>query len=153
MFHPPPGTSGVLAGCIIFVVIGPLVYYSLDRGPFNLDPQGIPGTFEPFLAKYLRVGEFIVGLAAGSIVLLVGSSALHNPTGSLPWSYASPLYLLGCCVLYGIAFMVWLIYHYEDYLHGAKHTRAAYALSLTLGFSALTCFVLGYAWLIFRVAR
>jgi hypothetical protein len=47
--------------------------------------------------------------------------------------------------------MVWLIYHYEDYQHGAKHTRLAYAFSLTLGFSALACFLLGYVWLIFRV--
>jgi hypothetical protein len=155
MWHLPPGISGLLVGFAIFLAIGVLVRLTIVRepGPFNLDPQGTSGAFEPFLAKYLRIGEFIVGLAAGSIVLLLGSSALHNNGGSLPWFYASPLLLLGCCVLYGIIFMVWLTYHYEEYQHGAKHTRAAYTFSLTLGFSALACFVIGYGWLIFRVTR
>jgi hypothetical protein len=153
MWHLHPGVGGLLIGIAVFLAIGLPVYLTLRPGPFNLDPQGTPGAFEPFLTKYLRMGEFIVGLAAGSIVLLLGSSALHSKSGSLPWFYASPLMLLGCCVVYGIAFMVWLIYHYEDFRHGAMHTRLAYAFNLTLGFSALACFVLGYGWLIFRVAR
>jgi hypothetical protein len=155
MYHLPPGISGLLVGFATFLAIGITIRFTIVRepGPFNLDPQGTPGAFEPFLVKYLRVAEFIVGLAAGSIVLLLGSSALHNNGASLPSFYASPLLVLGCCVLYGIAFMVWLTYHYEDYQHGAKHTRAAYIFSLTLGFSALVCFVIGYGWLIFRVTR
>jgi hypothetical protein len=153
MFHPLPGVYGLLVGLAVFAAVWMATYFTREDGPFHLDPGGKPSAFEPFLAKYLRVGEFIVGLAAGSIVLLIGSSALHSQTGSLPQYYASPLFLLGCCVLYGIAFMVWLIFHYEDYQHGAKHTRKAYSLSLTLGFSSLACFVLGYGWLIFMVTR
>ena len=152
MFHPPPGTSGLSIGFAIFWGIGLPVYFFLPKGPFDLDPKGIPGAFEPFLAKYLRLGEFVVGLAAGSIVLLVGSSALHK-SGNLPWSYASPLYLLGYSVLYGSGFMVWLLYHYEEHRHGAAHTRRAYAFSLALGFSTFSCFILGYAWLIYIVTR
>lgn len=150
-----PGISGLLVGLSIFIAIGLLVRFTItrERGNRNLDPKGVAGAFEPFLAKYLRLGELIVGLAAGSIVLILGSSVLHNNGGTLPSFYASPLLLLGCCVVYGIAFMVWLTYHYEDYQHGAKHTRAAYWLSLSLGFSALVCFVVGYGWLTFRIAR
>jgi hypothetical protein len=151
MFHPPPGISGLVVSLVIFIVIGACVYVTREPGPFNLDPKGKDGAFEPFLAKYIRVSEFIIGLATGSIVLLIGSSALHGEGGHLPWFYASPLLLLACCVVYGIAFMVWLVYHYEEHQHGTQHTRLAYTLSLTLGFSALACFCVGYIWLILRV--
>jgi hypothetical protein len=152
MDHVPPGICGLIVGLVVFPLIGLPIYFSLAKGPFNLDPQDKWNAFEPFLAKYLRLGEFIVGLATGSIVLLVGSLALRGQSLILPWYYASPLYVLCWCVLWGIGFMVWLTYHYEDYQHGeTKHTRLAYALSLTLGFSALVCFITGYVWLIFRV--
>lgn len=153
MVHFAPGINGLLVGLAILVAIWALAYLSRGPGPFNFDPKGTPGAFEPFLAKYIRMAEFIIGLATGSIVLLVGSSALHGQGGRLPWFYASPLLLLVMCVVYGIAFMVWLIYDYEDYQHGNPHTRRAYALSLTLGFSALVCFFVGYVWLILRVTR
>jgi hypothetical protein len=48
-------------------------------------------------------------------------------------------------------FMVWLISHDEDHQHGNPNTRLAYALSETVGFSSLTCFGVGYVWLIFKV--
>jgi len=103
------------------------------------------GAFEPFLAKYIRVAEYVIGLATGSIILLVGSSALHGQGGHLPWFYASPLLLLAFCVIYGVGFMVWLIYNYEEHQHGNPHTRFAYSLSLSLGFSSLACFCVGFA--------
>jgi len=150
--HMPPGAPGLIVGLGVFPLLGLPIYLSLGEGPFNLDPLNVWNAFEPFLAKYLRLGEFIVGLATGSIVLLVGSSALRGQGLSMPWYYASPLYLLCSCALWGIGFMVWLTYHYENYQHGeVKHTRKAYALSLALGFSSLVCFLLGYAWLIFTV--
>lgn len=130
-----------------------LFYLTREAGPFNLDPKGEAGKFEPFLAKYLRAAEFIIGLATGSIVLLVGSSALHGQGGKLPWIYASPLLLLAWCVVYGILFMVWQIYNYEEYQHGEPHTRFGYSLSLTLGFGSLACFGIGYMWLIFCVTK
>jgi hypothetical protein len=87
-----------------------------------------------FSCEVSDASEYIIGLATGSIVLLVGSSALHGQSGRLPWFYASPLLLLAFCVIYGVAFMVWLIYNYEERQHGNPHTRFAYAFSLTLGF-------------------
>ncbi|MGA3105290.1 MAG: hypothetical protein ABSD53_12480 [Terriglobales bacterium] len=128
-------------GALIFVGLYLLFYFTKKSEVYNLDPQNKPLAFEPFLARYLRASEFVIGLATGSIVLLIGSSALHGQSGHLPWVYASPLLLLAWCVLYGVVFMVWLILHYEGHQHGDPHTRKAYALAF------------GYVWLIFAVTR
>jgi len=152
MFRAPPGTSGLLVGVSIFVLIGALVYLTREPGPIDLDPRGKVGAFEPFLAKYIRATEFIIGLATGPIVFLIGSSALQGQGGRLPWFFASPLLLLTICVVYGISFMIWLTYRYEQHQRGLPHTRFAYSLSLTLGFSSLACFGAGYIWLILKVA-
>ena len=153
MFHPFPGVSGFALGGVLFLAIGALSYSTKKDVPYNLDPQGKAGAFEPFLAKYLRLAEFMIGLATGSIVLLVGSSAFHGQAGRLPWFYASPLLLLSWCVIFGIGFMVWLIFNYEEHQHGTPHTRLAYSLSETLGFSSVACFCVGYVWLIIAVTR
>jgi hypothetical protein len=80
---------------------------------YNLDPKGVQNAFEPFLAKYLKLAETMIGLATGSIVLLVGSSALHGEPGHVPKACASPLFLLAFTILSGIACFivayVWLI--------------------------------------------
>ncbi len=153
MWHPFPGFSGLLIGPLVFGGIGVASYLTKEYEAYNLDPQGKPGSFEPLLAKYLRASEFLIGLASGSIVLLVGSSALHSQGGRLPWFYASPLMLLAWCVLGGVAFIVWLIHSYEEYQHGNKHTKWIYTISETLGFGSLLCFGLGYFLLIFLVTR
>jgi len=152
-FHVSPGTCGGITGVLVFGTIGAISYLSKVSLAYNLDPQNVPNAFEPFLVKYLRAAEFIVGLATGSIVLLVGSSALHAQSGHLPWFYASPLILLGQSVLFGVVFMVWLIFSYEDHKHGNAHTKLKYTVSETLGFSSLVCFCLGYFWLIVVVTR
>jgi hypothetical protein len=151
--HLPPGFAGLIVGVMTFFAIMTLAYLTRETGPFHLDPRGERNAFEPFLTRYIRASEYVIGLATGSIVLLVGSSALRGQGGHLPPFYASPLLLLACCVVFGIAFMVWLIFHYEDYQHGAPHTRFAYALSLALGFTSLACFCMGYVWLIVRVTE
>jgi lysylphosphatidylglycerol synthetase-like protein (DUF2156 family) len=153
MFHPFPGFSGVILGALIFLVIGASSFFTKEHETYNLDPKDKPGAFEPFLAKYLRLAEFMIGLATGSIVLLVGSSAFHGQAGHLPWFYASPLLLLSWCVIFGIGFMVWLIFNYEEHQHGNPHTRITYSLSETLGFSSVACFCIGYVWLIIAVTR
>jgi hypothetical protein len=153
MIHLFPGSNGLFVGLAVFPLIWTPIYFTREHEAYNLDPQNKWNAFEPFLVKYLRVSEFIIGLATGSIVLLVGSSALHGPIGKVPPEYSSPLFLLASCVGYGIVFMVWLTYHYEDHQHGVKHTKLAYTLSLTLGFSSLTSFFVGYIWLIFRATQ
>jgi hypothetical protein len=121
-------------------------------GPFTFEPQGKPNSFEPRLANYIRAVEFLLGLATGSIVLLIGSSALH-PNGKLPWVFASPLIVLAFCVVYGVLFMVLMIYNYEEFLHdNESYIRSRYVRSQGLGFSSLACFFLGYLWLVGAVA-
>ena len=124
---------------------------SMKKGNYNLDPQGKAGAFEPLLQKYLRLAEFTIGLATGSIVLLVGSSVLHGKDGRLPIGYASPLLVLAGSALAGIAFMASMILSYEEYQHGNPHTARAYALIETFGFTSLLLFVGGYVWLILSV--
>jgi hypothetical protein len=153
MLHPFAGLGGLSTGAVVFLLVGTLSYRSKKHSAYNLDPLGKSGAFEPLLAKYLRLAEYVIGLAAGSIVLLVGSSALHGQGGRLPWFYASPLILLAWCVVYGVGFMVALILNYEEYQHGNPHTRLAYSVNETFGFSSLLCFALGYVWLIIRVTR
>jgi len=122
-----------------------------QAGPFTFEPNAVPGSFEPRLAYYVRAVEYLLGLATGSIVLLVGSSAL-NRNGTLPWVFASPLIVLGFCVVYGVLFMVLMIFNYEEFLHHNNYTRTRYVMSQGLGFSALVCFCLGYLWLVISVA-
>jgi len=154
------GFTGLVLGPVIFVTIFLARSSGRKDVAYNLDPQGVPGAFDPLLAKYIRAAEFIIGIATGSIVLLVGSSALRIEGGSisghgghLPWFFASPLLLLGWSVMFGAAFIVWEIFSYEEYQHGNPHTKRIYSISEALGFTSLSCFCLGYMFLIFLVTR
>lgn len=152
-WHPFPGFAGVVIGLLIFTGIGVTSFLTKYDDFYNLDPKNVPGAFEPLLIKYLRAAEFVIGLATGSIVLLVGSSALHAQGGKLPWFYASPLILLACSVISGVIFIVWLINSYENHQHGNPHTKWKYITSETLGFGSLICFGVGYFVLIIAVTR
>lgn len=123
-----------MIGVAIFPAIWCYSYKIKKFETYDLDPQGKPGAFEARLANYIRATEYLLGLATGSIVLLVGSSALHA-NGRLPWVYASPLVLLAFAVIYGILFMGLLILNYESVQHGKAHTRLEYSRSEALGFS------------------
>jgi hypothetical protein len=56
------------------------------------------------------------------------------------------LLLLALSVIWGIAFIVCLIYEYEDVQHGEPHTAFAYSLSQALGFGSLFCFCVGLSF-------
>src|SRR5665213_4445597 len=105
MAHLFPGFSGT----ICTIAIGLTVWVERRRSKqfenYNLGPGGDAKAYEPILVRYIRFAEFMIGLATGSIVLIVGSSALHGQSGHLPWFYASPLLLLGGSVIYGLLFM------------------------------------------------
>lgn len=94
MWHPFAGFAGLLVGPLLVAAVWCASYFTKEHESYNIDPQGRPGAFEPLITKYIRASEFIIGLATGSIVLLVGSSALHAQGGHLPWFYASPLLML-----------------------------------------------------------
>ncbi|SRR6266702_4636052 len=119
----------------------------------NFDAGGEGGAFEKLLATYLDLTKFVLGLAAGSVVLLVGSSAFR-PEGRLLSSFASPLFLLAMSIFYGILFMVRLTTHYEAYRHEtAPYTRFKYTINQACGYGSLVCFLVDYCWLIFIVTR
>ena len=149
MWHPFPGFSGSLTS--IGILAGMWFFRRATKKfpAYNLGPGGDPHAYEPIINRYIRLSEFMIGAASGSIVLIVGSSALHGQGGKLAWFYASPLILIAASVVYGIGFMACQILTYEEVLHGNPHTANNYALNETLGFSALLCFVIGYIWLIF----
>ena len=131
-------------------VIWLLAWLREKEEAFHFDAQGEKGAFEKLLAHYLDVAKFIIGLASGSIVLLVGSATFHQ-TGRLPASFASPLYLLALSIFYGVVFMTLMILDYENYRHNLQrntYTRFKYARNQALGWSSLLCFCVGYAWLI-----
>jgi hypothetical protein len=116
--HFFPGSTGLVTAVLILLIAWVVSYSGKKYASYDLDPKGVVGTFEPILARYLRIAEFIIGIDTGSIVLIVGSSALHGQAGHLPWVYASPLLLLGCSVIYGVIFMACLIMNDENVRHG-----------------------------------
>jgi hypothetical protein len=105
------GGSGIVVSLLIPVIAW--VMFRLEAGnssPFVFDPKGKEGTFETILEVYIRAAEVIVGLAAGSIVLLVGALAWHG-TSPIPWKFAAPLFVFS------------VHYHLWDSLHGVPHSR------------------------------
>jgi hypothetical protein len=156
MSHLFPGFNGIVVGLATFILVWLVVCLLTGRASsFEFDAPGEKGAFEKLLPIYLHAAEFILGLAAGSIVLLVGSSAFRA-SGRLPWFFDSPLFLLAFSIIYGIFFMVFLIFDYEGYRHHPtlnSYTRFKYTRNQALGFGALLCFCIGYLWLLIAVSR
>lgn|ERR1700683_493646 len=110
-------------------------------------------SFEKILLVYLDIAKFILGLAAGGIVLVIGSSTFGQ-SKALPSGYASPLFLLAMSILYGIVFMPFLALNYESVSNRtSEYTRWQYIWNRALGYSSLACFCIGYGWLIFGAVR
>jgi hypothetical protein len=149
--HNFPGMRGVFLSLVIPVVLWFLFFFTKSSQSYSFDLPDRPGSFEPYMAKYLKIAETLIGLASGSIVLLVGSLAIHGQTGSFSSSYASSLFMFVFTVLYGLVYSVWIVRRYEDSQHDGELSRNSYALCETLGFSALFCFVAGYVCLILSV--
>jgi hypothetical protein len=148
-----PGTIGAVVAVLLFASIASVSRAMKKLSVYNLEPGGKAGAFEPLLVKYIRLAEFVIGLATGSIVLLVGSTVLHEKGGHLPAFYANPLVIIAFSAIYGVGFMAWMIYIHEQNQHGNPHTRFQYVLSESLGLSALLCFMSGYLWLIIAVTQ
>ena len=153
-----PGFPGVATAGGLFALIWFAVYLNTKGQPVVFDPGGKHGEFgKRLLPMYLDITKFVLGLAAGSIVLLVGSLNLNrtNP-GSLK-SFASPLFLVAMSIIYGILFMVLLALSYEHHLHrpndSQSYSRFNYTRNQSLGFSSLACFCISYVWLIAVVTK
>ena len=149
-----PGLYGITVGICLFVATWFLIWLSIEKGPFEMDFDGEKGSFLPVFSIYLDIAKFVLGLASGSIALLVGSATFHatGDTGRLLVAFASPLFLLALSLIWGALFMVLMVLDYEAYRHGTwPYTRSKYSRNLTLGFSCLLSFAIGYSWLIFIV--
>ena len=144
--------SGIFVSVTLFFFVWLIVWLSKKNkiGPFKFDPPGQKGDFEKFLQTYTDIAKFVIGLASGSIVLLVGSSSFRQ-SGQLPSSFASPLFILTASILYGIFFMVFITLNYEAYRHKVDYTMFMYTRNLALDLSSLLCFIIGYIWLVFIV--
>ena len=149
------GFFGIAVGLAMLGITWLAIHLRTKGKAFEFDAEGEKGAFEKLLTTYLDLAKFVLGLAAGSIVLLVGSSAFRA-NGRLPSAFASPLFLLGLSIVYGILFMTFLIFNYEHYRHhpgSSSYSRFQYVRNQALGFAALFCFCVGYAWLIVAVTR
>ena len=148
------GFSGIAVGVAVLVIVALVVSLTPKGKTISFDAPGDKGSYVKLLQIYVRLTEFILGLAAGGIVLLVSSFVSHA-NGQLPWVFVSPLCLLALCIVYGVLFMVFLITEYADYRQNPDlhpYTRFKYTTNHALGFGGLICFCLGYGWLVF-VAR
>lgn len=148
------GFSGICGALGVFAVVGGASYFTKSQDVnYNLDAQRKPGAFESLIAKYIRLAEFVIVLALASIVLLLGPTMFHDKTGHLPPFYASPLMMIVFSAIYGLGFIGWLIFIYEQYQQGNPHTRLQYALSEALGVSSPLCLLIGYLFLIAAVTQ
>ena len=69
-----PGFPGIATAAGLFALIWLVIYLKSRGTPVVFDPGGKHGEFgKRLLPMYLDITKFVLGLAAGSIVLLVGS--------------------------------------------------------------------------------
>jgi hypothetical protein len=153
-----PGLPGVATALGLFAIIWLIVYLRTKGQPVVFDPGGKPGEFgERLLPMYLDITKFVLGLAAGSIVLLVGSLNFNQSNARSLKGFASPLFLVAMSIIYGVLFMIFLALNYEYHLHHPDDPRSytlfKYTRNQSLGFSALLCFCISYLWLIVAATK
>jgi hypothetical protein len=148
-----PGFPGVASAVGLFALTWLAIYLKCKGEPVVFDPGGKHGEFgKRLLPMYLDITKFVLGLAAGSIVLLVGSLNFTQSSGRSLKPFASPLFLVAMSIIYGVLFMILLALNYEYHLHHPNDPRSytlfKYTRNQSLGFGALLCFCISYVWLI-----
>jgi hypothetical protein len=94
-------------------------------------------TFEPMLKHYIGVTQLMVTVAAASI-------AFGNPV-HLPTSIVVAKLILAWSIFFGVLFCALLLYCYDEYSQNMKsYTLGWYSTVFALGFSGLSCFIVGY---------
>jgi hypothetical protein len=147
------GFAGVATGVGLFAAIWVTIAVATRSAPVVFDPGGRFGEFgKTLLPMYLDIAKFVLGLAAGSIVLLVGSLNFNQQHARTLKTFASPLFRVAMSIIYGVLFMILLVFNYEYHLHRPhdpkSYSRFKYTRNQSLGFSALACFCISYLWLI-----
>src|SRR5580698_11649437 len=121
-----PGSPGVATAMGLFAIVWLTIFFTSKGKPVVFDPGGKHGEFgKRLLPMYLDITKFVLGLAAGSIVLLVGSLNINQSSAhpSLR-SFASPLFLVAMSIIYGVLFMIFLALNYEHHLHHPNDPRS-----------------------------
>jgi hypothetical protein len=123
---------------VSYFYFDPKDFAKLENGGGRKLPLAAPDTtFESHLRNYVDVMKLLVTVAAASIAF-----------GALPQGKTGVLIaklILAFSILYGVVFSGLLQYFYDEYTQNVQaYTRWRYALIRALGFSALTCFVVGY---------
>ena len=129
---------------IDLVAVPLLVFFGLmlilKPGSYELDFDVNHGTF---ISLYGPYGRIACGISIAGFI------------GAFVFSYASPdaALCLFLSAIEALLFAVWLLFRYERYLHAryprsgglgaSNYTKLAYAVTVSLGFSALFMFVLG----------
>lgn len=138
-------------------------FFSLKKGcSYFFDPKHNidsrlkdAGDFERHSERYQAVAKLVITLSAGAIAFLI--STLTNDKSPAPAfvqrvEEAAPIVVgyFGASIALLIAFMVVQTVHYEEYCHSPEHdtyNRWKYALNMSLGWTGLISFVLGFTWL------
>ena len=157
MTHPQaliPLAVWPVVGCVVLFGVLYVLFWRSHRGvpSFYFDPQDFAhyeggagrelpvaaqtGTFAPLLGSYLDVTKLLITVAAASIAF----GATHQSRGI----FVAKL-ILAFSILYGVLFCALLQFFYDEYTQNVRaYTRLRYSMIEALGFSTLTCFVLGY---------
>lgn len=146
-----PGTMGIMTSVGVFVCLFVGIGASLEDAYYQFS-----AAFEKLLQIYLEIAKFVLGMAAGGIVVVVSATIFRStePAKSLPPRYASPLAVLLLTIFYGVLAMVFLARSWEVWKRDKNsYTRWRYARNQALGFSAIGCFCLGYGWLVMAAVR
>jgi len=98
----PDQSPGVATGVGLFLPIWLIVYLQCRGKPVVFDPAGRPGEFgKRLLPMYLDITKAVLGLAAGSLVLLVGAMNFNQAGSRSLKGFASPLFLVAMSI-YGV---------------------------------------------------
>jgi hypothetical protein len=105
-----PGFPGIATAVGLLALLWLVIYLKSRGTPVVFDPGGKHGEFgKRLLPMYLDITKFVLGLAAGSIVLLVGSLNFNQSSGRSLRPFASPLFLVAMSIIYGVLFMILLV--------------------------------------------
>jgi len=128
-----------------------LALMPLVRGRrFEMDPNGVRYAFYAIFVLYRRLSYTIFGVSG--LMALTGAVYARGS--------GNHIVLLTSAAIYALLFQVWLTWQYERYLHQryrsvsgmddfpSPYTGAAYAVTISLGVSALVMFCAGFIGII-----
>jgi hypothetical protein len=162
-----PFNSSIWHALWILLPLGVIVYLvtlaTLEKGChyyFDAKHNDGPGyedagNFEPHSARYQDLAKLVITLSSAAIAFLIGVQANNKPPLSefaQKTEAVAPIVVgfFASSIAFLIFFMVSQNVWYEQYCHSADHStykRWKYALSMALGWTGLTSFIVGFVWL------